>query len=655
MGCNCGKPKCNGKCGCNSPKVLQINNPAEYITFHKVSIPAAMGDSTTNPPAVGKYKNVLLYYEADQTSWLYSTDGIPTKLTNGITNYEDAINLPKINGNILIGDKTGEELGLQDKLTAGENIQISDENVISATDTTYTADDGIEINSDNEISAKIGRGLEFNADGEINVSEDYIIGFDTVADMQSSTNLVNGSFAQTLGYYTKNDGGGATYKIRNITNDDVVDDARIIALNDSGNNLIAELVFDDVDVNQFGAKGDGITDDSTKLQNAISTAKSLGRKIVSSSDKTYLVSYSLELDDLVVDFNNSTIKTGTAIDIITINSDNYYGKIENIVIDMNSIATCGIRITKGRKKEFNNITIINNTNIGVDFVSGYEVLFHNSHISGNSSSTSSVGIELRSSDSHFTDVIIIDCNTAIKAHTVTDILTRVHAWILSAPILTNSKFIDFVGSPVLQLTDCYSDTFKYTFYGTSGTPQINVKGLIVNYNGTIYNTETYNSNPVICYFNSADNNKYINITDSFFKGDDTDLSPSFTNTEFLGNYSSNTSFGITSDLTLSLTDIAVGLTEITNTISKENDRVTINALFSYDASVTSGDITIGRLNAVLKPKTYVNTQVTVTNNQWAPTTFNQAYLYISDRLNIKLPSLSSGTKYIHINLSYSLR
>lgn len=82
MGCKeCGKPKCNGKCGCKSPKVLQINNPAEYITFHKVSIPAAMGDSTTNPPAVGKYKNVLLYYEADQTSWLYSTDGIPTLVT----------------------------------------------------------------------------------------------------------------------------------------------------------------------------------------------------------------------------------------------------------------------------------------------------------------------------------------------------------------------------------------------------------------------------------------------------------------------------------------------------------------------------------------------------------------------------------------------
>ena len=82
MGCKeCGKPKCNGECGCKSPKVLQINNPAEYITFHKVSISAAMGDSTTNPPKIGAYRNALVYYEADHTSWMYSTDGIPTLVT----------------------------------------------------------------------------------------------------------------------------------------------------------------------------------------------------------------------------------------------------------------------------------------------------------------------------------------------------------------------------------------------------------------------------------------------------------------------------------------------------------------------------------------------------------------------------------------------
>lgn len=37
--------------------------------------------------------------------------------------------------------------------------------------------------------------------------------FDNVADMQSATNLVSGSYARTLGYTTKGDGGGAYYSI----------------------------------------------------------------------------------------------------------------------------------------------------------------------------------------------------------------------------------------------------------------------------------------------------------------------------------------------------------------------------------------------------------------------------------------------------------
>lgn len=109
MGCNCGKPKCNGKCGI-SPAVLQINNPGECTLFHKVVIPASMGDSTTNPPKNGAYRNVLLHYEADLSSWLYSSDGIPTLISS--MNYEDLLNLPQINGVILIGNKTLTDLGI---------------------------------------------------------------------------------------------------------------------------------------------------------------------------------------------------------------------------------------------------------------------------------------------------------------------------------------------------------------------------------------------------------------------------------------------------------------------------------------------------------------------------------------------------------------
>lgn len=64
--------------------------------------------------------------------------------------------------------------------------------------------------------------------------------FDNVNDMKSSTNLIDGSFAKTLGYYNKNDGGKALYKIRVITNSDIIDNGSLIPLNQ--NNLVAELI-----------------------------------------------------------------------------------------------------------------------------------------------------------------------------------------------------------------------------------------------------------------------------------------------------------------------------------------------------------------------------------------------------------------------------
>lgn len=138
MSCNCNKPKCDGKCGI-SPSVLQINNPGDCTLFHRVEIPASMGDSITNPPKNGDYRNVLLYYVADGTSWLFSSDGIPQKLVSGFTDYEDAINLPQINGVTLLRNKTNEDLGLQGALTADGNTGLKLENdVISglpATDT----------------------------------------------------------------------------------------------------------------------------------------------------------------------------------------------------------------------------------------------------------------------------------------------------------------------------------------------------------------------------------------------------------------------------------------------------------------------------------------------------------------------------------------
>ena len=70
-----------------------------------------------------------------------------------------------------------------------------------------------------------------------------VLAYNTVSDMQSATNLTNGSIAKTLGKSTYLDGEGAFYKIRTITSSDVVDGVNIIALNVS-DTLIAEKIPD---------------------------------------------------------------------------------------------------------------------------------------------------------------------------------------------------------------------------------------------------------------------------------------------------------------------------------------------------------------------------------------------------------------------------
>lgn len=92
MDCNCKK---NDKKACNNTftkAVVENINPERFVDFRKVIVPASMGDDVANPPVPGKYCNVLLYYEANDQVYLYSSDGIPTKITVDIEALKKQIN-----------------------------------------------------------------------------------------------------------------------------------------------------------------------------------------------------------------------------------------------------------------------------------------------------------------------------------------------------------------------------------------------------------------------------------------------------------------------------------------------------------------------------------------------------------------------------------
>lgn len=155
-----------------------------------------------------------------------------------------------------------------------------------------------------------------------------ILAFNTIEDMKKSTNLSENSFVETYGFYKLGDGGSAKYKIRKITNVDVIDNVKLFAL-DNDTTLVAELIIDkEMNSKQFGLIGDGITDETEKLNKFFS--QPIEKYVINNG--TYLIDGDININSnsYVVFMENAIIKRKST------NSTNYYmlniGNKNNVTI-----------------------------------------------------------------------------------------------------------------------------------------------------------------------------------------------------------------------------------------------------------------------------------------------------------------------------------
>lgn len=92
-------PKCPKKCA-----------KPDCVLFKKTVIPAVAGNDDITPPGNGDFCNMLVEYEATGNVYLFDSAGVPTLLST--TDYTRLNNLPTINGEIILGDLTLEDLGI---------------------------------------------------------------------------------------------------------------------------------------------------------------------------------------------------------------------------------------------------------------------------------------------------------------------------------------------------------------------------------------------------------------------------------------------------------------------------------------------------------------------------------------------------------------
>lgn len=263
----------------------------------------------------------------------------------------------------------------------------------------------------------------------------------------------------------------------------------------------------------FGAKGDGVTDDTHALQQAFNKISD-GVKLVSNSSKTYLVSSPIIITNNslnVVDLNDATIKASSTMEsVIIIDGHNPGGIIKNITIDCNSQNCVGLKIKDAMHISIHHLKIINVSTLAVNILKGYEILLHDSEFIGVGSVAK--GFEIETSDSLFFNLSLVNFHIAFNKTNYSNYFDHIHAWIadtVPAEAVNNSIMFNIDGN-YCTFENCESDTYHYTFNLTKEN-LVNISNMLFFVSQNVINdTRTPGVTPTI--FNALESANTNSVT-----------------------------------------------------------------------------------------------------------------------------------------------
>ena len=467
----------------NFPKEIEL-----YELIYKAITHQVIGEDTSYPGQFKIEENILYVRDKDNLTWTQIGD--VTKEFLGATEATQAI-LEQVN----------------EILTEVQELKTELNRQIATTNETLTT--ALQAANEAMTSAQ-----------SINIRT-----FNSVEEMKASNTLKSGALAKTLGFYTAGDGGGADYVIVDDIGEDEADEASIITLQ---NNLYAKLLTHGfANVKWFGARGDGIHDDTQAIQNCIDSCYT-SRIIIFPNEGTYCISNTIKTSQdnrkaVMLDLQGSCLK---ALDtfpadtymVIIGETGNFYTEtrypngIKNGCVDGDGKADYGV-LTKGTHLgTFTDLFIIkiNKKGMKIDVASNnvssdaYLDRVELTALGGEDS----IGLEVVGSDNKISNVRTGRFATGISVIGGGNFLFRCH------PLGWLSKVDGTIAFNITgdnnYLTECYSDGFNIALQFGENNNTVNVRDFFALYDG-VKDSECILFNNIGRVYKSVIENVYCNF------------------------------------------------------------------------------------------------------------------------------------------------